>query len=609
MLFKTNSDFYQIQFILAAVQMEQSRNILLMDSDEKSSQDILRFLKVSAYAFSVSHASDISEGINYIKTRRPDLILLDANVIGQEDFLSFTQLTRTASIPIILLSEMTEAETRQQAEKASATDYLVKNKINLFHLQKSIANALKISEAEAKSDNTFSKLSSQNESLQLLLNKVNCGLAVLNEKSQLIFANEKAYGIISSEKWRTFISKHLSYQNNEQEETVEFTYGNKTCLRITTLNEKWNGEHANILILEETIIATIGEPLSENESAITLINSVRDNVLLLKHNQVVLANKNALLTLKAKTVDISGKSLSLLFEGVDKYAHNDTLAGFLQPQESTGFIRQTDGQLASVKFSIQPVMLEGVLHQLVLFNLIAKDEELSIPGARSEEDRFSSEGVLHLASHDLREPVRTILNYVQLIGENLKSKNYDEATEYANYAKDAAARMEKLLSDLKTYIGLNEHKFTLSKVSMKTSLTDVLRQLKPRLEEARAEISFAELPVVTADRELVEKLLLQLIDNALKFRKGEKNPVIDIGYDKFEGNTIFCVRDNGIGISRKYYTKIFNLFERLNRVDEFPGNGLGLPICKKITELHGGEIWVESLPGSGSNFYFTLKGK
>ncbi|HLP19034.1 MAG TPA: ATP-binding protein, partial [Chitinophagales bacterium] len=165
------------------------------------------------------------------------------------------------------------------------------------------------------------------------------------------------------------------------------------------------------------------------------------------------------------------------------------------------------------------------------------------------------------------------------------------------------------LSDLKVYIALNEHPFQLQKVSMKMVLADVLKQMKARIDEAQAEVSFTELPDVSADRELVEKLLTQLIDNALKFRKKDKKPVIDIGFDKFEGNIIFCVRDNGIGISKRYYHKIFDLFEKLNRVDEYPGNGLGLAISKKITDLHGGEIWVESLPGSGSNFYFTLKGK
>jgi signal transduction histidine kinase len=97
-----------------------------------------------------------------------------------------------------------------------------------------------------------------------------------------------------------------------------------------------------------------------------------------------------------------------------------------------------------------------------------------------------------------------------------------------------------------------------------------------------------------------------LLDNALKFGKKGKKLVIDIGFDKFEGNVLFCVRDNGMGIPKKYQDKIFEPFERLNRVDEYPGNGLGLAICKKIIDMQKGKIWVESLPGFGSSFYFTL---
>jgi chemotaxis family two-component system sensor kinase Cph1 len=141
---------------------------------------------------------------------------------------------------------------------------------------------------------------------------------------------------------------------------------------------------------------------------------------------------------------------------------------------------------------------------------------------------------------------------------------------------------------------------------MKMAVADVLKQLKPAIAAAGAEVNIAELPDVNADRDLVEKLILQLIDNSLKFGKKGKKLVIDIGFDKLEGNLLFCVRDNGMGIPKKYQDKIFEPFERLNRVDEYPGNGLGLAICKKIVDLHKGKIWVESLPGFGSSFYFTL---
>ncbi len=198
------------------------------------------------------------------------------------------------------------------------------------------------------------------------------------------------------------------------------------------------------------------------------------------------------------------------------------------------------------------------------------------------------------------------MNYVQLISENLHKQNYTAATEYADFAKSAADRMEKLLSDFKVYIALNDYKPVTSKVSMKLAVTDVLKQFKNAIEASGAEINVAELPDVNADRDLIEKLFVQLIDNALKFGKKGKKLVVDVGFDKYEGKILFCVRDNGIGISKKYSDKIFQPFERLNRVDEYPGNGLGLAISKKIIDLHKGKIWVESLPGFGSSFYFTL---
>jgi light-regulated signal transduction histidine kinase (bacteriophytochrome) len=250
--------------------------------------------------------------------------------------------------------------------------------------------------------------------------------------------------------------------------------------------------------------------------------------------------------------------------------------------------------------------LADEFYQLLTFEVVTDPAALNIPAGRSDGDNFSTDSVLHLASHDLREPVRTILNYIQLISDNLKNKKYDAASEYAGFAKSAADGMERLLSDLKVYLSLNEYKFTLGKVSMKLALADVLKQMKDKIEAAGAEINVAELPEVNADRELVEKLLVHLIDNALKFHKKNKKPVIDIGFDKYEGNFLFCVRDNGLGVSKKYQEKIFELFERLNRVDEYPGNGLGLAISKKIVEMHGGKIWVESLPGFGSSFYFML---
>lgn len=588
--------------------MEGTRNILLLDSDEQSAGDIQRFLKVSAYAFTLSHASDIQEGLNYVRNRKPDLILLDANMGTQKDFAALKQLTQKNSIPILLLSDSSPAETRRQAEQTGATDYVVKNKINLFHLQKSIANTLKLSETESKLDNKFNQFAAQHETLYQVLNKMNMGVLVLNAQNNIRYANSKAYSILGEESFKNHLADHLRYRVTNDEEQIELRPTRNVAVTIRISNLDWQGERANLFLLERTkLIDEQPDAVLANEIYTALLNSVTENILLLKGNTIVQANRQALLNLKMKPADIKEQPLNSVIETGEIRLNDVSVQSFLAEKRSEGMLKVADGSEQPVRFTIKPLNLGDDFYQLLSFELANNPD--TIPGARNDDERFTSEGVLHMASHDLREPVRTILNYVQLISDNLNSGKVEEAKEYAGFAQSAAARMEKLLSDLKVYIALNEHPFQLQKVSMKLVLADVLKQMKQRIDEAQAEVSFTELPDVSADRELVEKLLTQLIDNAIKFRKKDRKPVIDIGFDKFEGNVIFCVRDNGIGISKRYYHKIFELFEKLNRVDEYPGNGLGLAICKKITDLHGGEIWVESLPGSGSNFYFTLKGK
>ncbi|HLP52999.1 MAG TPA: ATP-binding protein [Chitinophagales bacterium] len=588
--------------------MEGTRNILLLDSDEQSASDIQRFLKVSAYAFTLSHASDIQEGLNYVRNRKPDLILLDAAMGSQKDFAVLKQLTQKSGIPILLLSDMNVAEARKQAEQTGATDFLVKNKINLFHLQKSIANTLKLSETESKLDNRVHEFAAQHETLYKVLNKMNLGVMVLNAQNNIRYANSKAYSILGEEGFKKHLADHLRYRVADEEEQIELKPGNNVSISIRISDIDWNGERANLFLLDrikakdERPDAVLGDQVF-----VSLLNTVSENILLLKGNTIIQANRAALGSIKMKQAEIANRALNEVIESNEVLVADISVQSFLSEKRSSGVLKFADGSEQAVKFTIKPLNLGEEFYQLLSFEVAGTGD--AIPGARNDDERFTSEGVLHMASHDLREPVRTILNYVQLISENLKTGKIDEAKEYADFAKAAAARMEKLLSDLKVYIALNEHPFQLQKVSMKMVLADVLKQMKGRIDEAQAEVSFTELPDVSADRELVEKLLTQLIDNALKFRKKDKKPVIDIGFDKFEGNIIFCVRDNGIGISKRYYHKIFDLFEKLNRVDEYPGNGLGLAISKKITDLHGGEIWVESLPGSGSNFYFTLKGK
>lgn len=590
--------------------MQVTHNILLLDGDEQSALDIQRFLKASSYAFNLNHASDIPEGANFLSRHRPDLILLDADMVDKNEFQSFRQVAARADIPVILLSDMGNDETRQQAERAGANDYLVKNKINLFHLQKAILNTLRINETEAKLGNTLNQFNARHDAFYQVLNKINSAVLVINSSNAIVYSNAKAYSILSDENIRELISGHLVFQDLDEEEWIEMKPKKKILLGIRISNMEWNNEKANLFLIDKTIIEEDSSAnILSDKTLPLLLNSIKGNILLLKDRQVIFASKSALKLANFKPVEILQKPLNNIVEANEPANQQVSIANLFNEKESDGMLRNSDGSMQKIKLFIKPLNISDEFYELLSFEIFSEPAERTQPKARSDEERFSTDSILHLASHDLREPVRTILNYVQLISDNLANKRYEAATEYADIARDAASGMDKLLSDLKVYIGLADYKFTLSKISMKTTAADALKQLKKRIEETGAEVNVADLPDLNADRELVEKLIFHLVDNAIKFRKKGKTPVVDIGFDKFEGNVIFCVRDNGIGISKRYYQHIFEAFERLNRVDEYPGNGLGLAICKKVVEMHGGEIWVESLPGSGSNFYFTLRSK
>ena len=372
----------------------------------------------------------------------------------------------------------------------------------------------------------------------------------------------------------------------------------------------WNGERVNLFILEKREVAKANEPQqSALELVAQLLNNLNVNLLLLKGDKVAFVTNYTANALGLKPDELRRKPFTALFDLQIANIQNNTLKSLMAEKQAKGFVHMPDGTARPINYLLRKLNLQDELYDLLAFEPIEVTADNTAAPERGKGQNFSTDGVLHLASHDLREPVRTILNYIQLIGDQLRDGKYDKAEEYAEVAHAEAARMDKLLSDLKVYIGLNDHKFTLAKVSMKLLVAEVLKVLKPSIEAAGAEVNVAELPDVSADRELVEKLMVQLIDNAIKFHKKKKKPVVDIGFDKHEGQIVFCIRDNGMGVSKRYQDKIFELFERLNRVDEFPGNGLGLAISKKVIDMHNGRIWIESLPGFGSSFYFTLSTK
>ncbi|NTU41600.1 MAG: PAS domain-containing protein [Nitrospirales bacterium] len=211
----------------------------------------------------------------------------------------------------------------------------------------------------------------------------------------------------------------------------------------------------------------------------------------------------------------------------------------------------------------------------------------------------------YVASHDLQEPLRMISSYTQLLEKRYKDKLDADGLEFISYAVDGAVRMQRLINDLLDYsrVGTREQPFEI--VYTELILTQVLQNLSMVIEENNVAITHENLPSVMGDLFQLRQLFQNLITNAIKF-KAEEPPQIHISAVKREKDWLFSFRDNGIGIDPRYRERIFLIFQRLHTREVYPGTGIGLAICKKIVERHGGSIWVESEPGKGATFHFTI---
>ncbi len=222
--------------------------------------------------------------------------------------------------------------------------------------------------------------------------------------------------------------------------------------------------------------------------------------------------------------------------------------------------------------------------------------------ARSNRDL---EQFAYVASHDLQEPLRMIALYTELLAERYRGKLDDDADKYIHYAVDGAVRMQKLVQDLLAFSRIGRQGICLTG----TDCTDVLRlallNLEATLRESGAVVKHDSLPVLITDAGQLTQVFQNLIGNAIKFR-GAAPPLIQVSAQAAPKEWTFSVKDNGIGIAPEHLDKVFVIFRRLHTRAEYPGSGIGLSICKKITEQLGGRIWIESTPGEGSTFNFTL---
>ena len=332
-------------------------------------------------------------------------------------------------------------------------------------------------------------------------------------------------------------------------------------------------------------------------------------VMVDRDGTVILVNREIERLFGYAREDLLGQSIDMLVPPDLRAAHPENRAAFIAFPRSRAMGagrellgRRRDGSEVPMEIELNPVETDDGLCVLAfVVDLSArKRAEEELRRSNEELEQFAS-----VASHELREPLRTVASYVELLERRYGDKLDSAATEFIAIAADGAKRMQRMVDDLLLYSRVGSRGGEMVPTDSGVAFDTAIKNLGAAIAETEARVEHSALPVVRADASQLQRLFTNLIANAVKFR-GTERPLVRIAAARDGAFWRFTVTDNGIGIDPKDSERIFVIFQRLHLREEYPGTGIGLAICRKIVERHGGRIWVESTAGSGSTFVFTL---
>ena len=380
----------------------------------------------------------------------------------------------------------------------------------------------------------------------------------------------------------------------------------------------------NVLLLNQ-VLRPLGQPIHTAYSGQEAIEAVQSQAFAVVLLDVQMPDIDGFETAaRIRTIE-SGGATPIIFVTAIHKDHGNVKRGY---------------SLGAIDYLFKPISVDVVRAKVAAFIELFRQKEalrqamnrarraehqLAIKAAELARSNEELEQFAYVASHDLKEPLRMVTSYLQLLSRRYKDRLDQDASDFISFAVEGAERMRLLIDDLLAYSRVGSRGRALAPTDCGRVVDTVLQNLRVAIEDSGARIERGELPLLAGDERQLVQLLQNLIANAIKFR-GSAPPVVRIdaaalatlrddpsavagltAEDCAEDGWLISVADNGIGISPQFFDKIFLIFQRLHQRDEYPGTGIGLAVCKKIIERHGGRIWVDSTPGQGTTFRFTLR--
>jgi PAS domain S-box-containing protein len=414
--------------------------------------------------------------------------------------------------------------------------------------------------------------------------------------------------------WSKAITDCTVYQNEHRLRRKDGEYRNMSVRAVPIKDaegiREWVGVHTDITKYKQAESALIknGEMfcflLEHTPAAIAMFD--RD----MKYQ---LVSRRFLENYNLDYANIIGKSHYEVFPELPTHwqeIHQRCLQGTSEQCEEDLFI-SADGKKHWEKWEIRPWTNSGgkISGIILVAEIITEQREAKEQLRKLNEKLLQSnrdlEQFAYVASHDLQEPLRAVISYAQLFARKYQGNLDAQADKYINYVVEGAIRMQQLIEDLLNFSRIGTHGNDLQPIDLELILAQVLHNLKIALGQSQAIVTHEPLPTVVGDKTQLIQLFQNLIANAIKFRKSEA-PKVQITAVQADNKWLISISDNGIGIEAEYFERIFIIFQRLHSRTEYPGTGIGLAVCQKIIERHGGEIWVESTFGCGTTFHFTF---